>query len=257
MKQRPTALRSRPLLWDFIINSSCPSPTACLTMVLPSSCGGVLVSAFDISVAYSCLHVSTMIGSVGMLVIQLAKLSGLTVITTASPRNHEYLKSLGANYVLPYNDPNTPAEIKKITNGQLYLAYDTISEKGTTQLVIDALGCDPDIPVSKKKEVVLLLPPGELDEKANSVTRHLLQTYTLFGKEVTSYGAVLPANPADYAFSIHSYEVLEQLLTERKLRHQNIKVLGGLEKVPEGFAYMKEGKNSAEKIVYHPSETSA
>jgi NADPH:quinone reductase-like Zn-dependent oxidoreductase len=226
-------------------------------MVLPSSCGGVLVSAFDISVAYSCLHVSTMIGSVGMLVIQLAKLSGLTVITTASPRNHEYLKSLGANYVLPYNDPNTPAEIKKITNGQLYLAYDTISEKGTTQLVIDALGCDPDIPASKKKEIVLLLPPGELDEKANSVTRHLLQTYTLFGKEVTSYGAVLPANPADYAFSIHSYEVLEQLLTERKLRHQNIKVLGGLEKVPEGFAYMKEGKNSAEKIVYHPSETSA
>jgi NADPH:quinone reductase-like Zn-dependent oxidoreductase len=187
-----------------------------------------------------------------MTAIQLAKLSGLTVITTASPRNNEYLKSLGADYVLPYNDPNTPAEIKKITNGKLYLAFDTISEKGTTQLVVDAFGSD-----TKKKELVNVLPPGELDDKANSVTRHLLQTLSLFGKEVTAYGMLLPANPASYAFSIHSYEILERLLKEKKLRHQNIKVLGGLEKVPEGFAYMKEGKNSAEKIVYHPLETSA
>src|ERR1700685_111332 len=85
-----------------------------------------------------------MLGSVGMAVIQLAKLSGLTVIATASPRNDEYLKSLGADYVFPYGDPNTPAEIKKLTNGKLYLGYDTISEKGTTQLVIDAFGSNSD-----------------------------------------------------------------------------------------------------------------
>jgi NADPH:quinone reductase-like Zn-dependent oxidoreductase len=220
--------------------------------------GGASTCPHNVSVDSNSSHSITLyIGSVGMTVIQLAKLSGLTVITTASPRNSEYLRSLGADHVFPYNDPNTPAEIKKLTSGKLYLGYDTISENSTTQLVIDALGCDSDIPAGKKKELVNVLPTGELDGKAKSVTRHTLSTYTLFGKEVTSYGMLLPANPSDYAFSIHSYGILERLLKEKKLQHQKVKVFGGLEKVPEGFAYMKEGKNSAEKIIYHPLETSA
>ena len=194
-----------------------------------------------------------------MIVIQLAKLSGLAVITTASPKNAEYLKFLGADYVFPYNDPNTPAEIKKVTNGKLYLAYDTISEKGTTQLVIDAFGSNSDIPKGKKKELINLIPvpSAELDEKVESVTRHRLVAYSMLGKEITVRGVLLPANPSEYLFSIHSYDLLERLLKEKKIQHQKVKVMGGLEKVPEGFAYMKEGKNSAEKIIYHPLETRA
>lgn len=194
-----------------------------------------------------------------MAAIQLAKLSGLTVIATASPKNNEYLKSLGADYVLPYGDPNTPAEIKKLTNGKLYLGYDTISENGTTQLVIDAFGNDQDIPKGKKKEVVNVLPVSDdaLDHKAKSVTRYNIVTYSLFGKETTAYGQHLPADPSAYVFSIHSYEMIERLLKEKKLQSQKIKVFGGLENVSDGFAYMKEGKNSAEKIIYHPLETRA
>ena len=194
-----------------------------------------------------------------MAAIQLAKLSGLTVIATASPKNNEYLKSLGADYVLPYGDPNTPAEIKKLTNGKLYLGYDTISENGTTQLVIDAFGNDQDIPKGKKKEVVNVLPVSDdaLDHKAKSVTRYNIVTYSLFGKETTAYGQHLPADPSAYVFSIHSYEMIERLLKEKKLQPQKIKVFGGLENVSDGFAYMKEGKNSAEKIIYHPLETRA
>ena len=194
-----------------------------------------------------------------MAAIQLAKLSGLTVIATASPKNNEYLKSLGADYVLPYGDPNTPAEIKKLTDGKLYLGYDTISENGTTQLVIDAFGNDQDIPKGKKKEVVNVLPVSDdaLDHKAKSVTRYNIVTYSLFGKETTAYGQHLPADPSAYVFSIHSYEMIERLLKEKKLQSQKIKVFGGLENVSDGFAYMKEGKNSAEKIIYHPLETRA
>jgi len=197
------------------------------------------------------------IGSVGMLVIQLAKLSGLTVITTASQKNAGYLKSLGADYVFPYNDPNTPAEIKKITDGKLYLAYDTISEKGTTQLVIDAFGADSDIPKGKKKELINLrsVPRETLDSNADSVIRHRLVGSSTLGKDITLFGIHMPANPVDYAFSIHSYNILERLLKEKRLKHQKTKVLGGLEHVPKGFAYMKEGKISAEKIIYHPAET--
>ena len=198
-----------------------------------------------------------LLGSVGMVVIQLAKLSGLTVITTASQKNAEYLKSLGADYVFPYSDPNTPAEIRKITNGKLYLAYDTISEKDTTQLAIDAFGADSDIPKGKKKELINLrsVPREVLDSKADSVTRHRLLGTQLLGKDITVFGIHVPADPSIYAFSIHSYDLLERLLKDKKLQHQRTKILGGLEHVSEGFGYMKEGKISAEKIIYRPAET--
>lgn len=41
-------------------------------------------------------------GGVGGFAIQLAKNAGLTVLTTASSANHEFVKSLGADYVIDY-----------------------------------------------------------------------------------------------------------------------------------------------------------
>ena len=42
-------------------------------------------------------------GGVAGFAIQLAKHIGATVITTASARNHDYVKSLGADRVIDYN----------------------------------------------------------------------------------------------------------------------------------------------------------
>lgn len=192
--------------------------------------------------------------SVGTMVIQLAKLSGLTVITTASSKNESYLKSLGADYVFPHDDPETPAAIRKLTNGKLYLGYNNISH-GTTQLVLDAFGSDSDIPAGKKELVHLSVWPEQLDEKATHVKQHAILTYTMLCQEMTVGDLHFPASPTDYAFSIRSYEMLERLLEERKITHQRLKIFGGLETVPEGFVYMRAGRNSAEKIVYHPLAT--
>lgn len=41
-------------------------------------------------------------GGVGHFAVQIAKARGATVIATASPRNHEYLKSIGADTVIDY-----------------------------------------------------------------------------------------------------------------------------------------------------------
>lgn len=194
-------------------------------------------------------------GSVGMAVIQLAKLSGFTVITTASPKNNDYLKSLGADYVFPYNDSQTSAEIKKLTENKLYLAYDAISENGSTQGVIEALGSD--IPAGKLKQVILVLPkPSEgFGEKANGVSLTDIYAGTLRGKEYKVFGKDMPPNVSDREFALHSYDLLERLLADKKIQTQRVNVFGGLDKVPEGFAYMRAGKNSAEKIIYHPWET--
>ncbi|KAK6066928.1 TOXD [Seiridium cupressi] len=43
----------------------------------------------------------------GMIAIQLAKLSGLVVITTCSPKNFNLLRSLGADHVIDYLDKDT------------------------------------------------------------------------------------------------------------------------------------------------------
>ncbi|KAL2849287.1 chaperonin 10-like protein [Aspergillus pseudodeflectus] len=68
--------------------------------------------------------------SVGATAIQLAAASGATVITTASPANHDLVKSLGANIVFDYRSPSVVEEIAKaITNTEFVGVYDAISEE--------------------------------------------------------------------------------------------------------------------------------
>jgi len=194
--------------------------------------------------------------AVGSNSIQLAKLAGFTVVTTASPKNFQYLKSLGADYVFSYSDPNTPAEIKKLTDGKLYLAYDTISANGSTQGVLDAFGSDLEVPAGVKKiSITNPVKPEELDDKAKGVDIQMGFLYTLFGKDVTVYGVHLDASAEDYAFSKKTYALLEQLLAEKKLQPLKVEVLGGLEKVSEGLDMLRQGKASAVKLAYHPQET--
>lgn len=67
-------------------------------------------------------------GGVGGFAIQIAKLLGLCVITTASPVNHKYVQSLGADYVLNYNDPQLEKKIIDATDG------------GKLDAVLDSIG---------------------------------------------------------------------------------------------------------------------
>lgn len=209
----------------------------------------------------SCLFKLCFEAANGLAAIQLAKLSGLTVIATASPKHNDYLKSLGADYVLPYSDPSTPSKIKEITKGKLYLGYDAISEKESTALIIESFGSSSEIPTGKKKEVAVVLPVKreELGKAAMDVVLHLVLSYTMLGKEITlrihGIDTTTPASPEDYQFSLHHYDILERLIKEKKLGHQKLRVLGGLEKVQEGFEYMKAGRVSAEKLIYHPWDT--
>lgn len=60
--------------------------------------------------------------AMGMIAIQLARLAGLYVITTASERNLELLKrEYGADAVFNYNDPDCAALIRQETSRQFAL----------------------------------------------------------------------------------------------------------------------------------------
>ena len=56
--------------------------------------------------------------SVGCNAIQLAKAAGYEVITTASPRNFDYVKKLGASHVFDYHSPNAVNDIIKLLNNK-------------------------------------------------------------------------------------------------------------------------------------------
>ena len=56
-------------------------------------------------------------GSVGMFAVQLAHAAGYKVVTTASPRNHDLLKSFGADEVFDVR----PLTASKIASAQFPL----------------------------------------------------------------------------------------------------------------------------------------
>jgi len=66
-------------------------------------------------------------GGVGGAAIQMAHQHGLKVITTASAKNADALKKLGANHVIDYSTQDVVAEVKKLTDGEgVDLALDCV-----------------------------------------------------------------------------------------------------------------------------------
>ncbi|MCB0197421.1 MAG: zinc-binding dehydrogenase [Anaerolineae bacterium] len=72
-------------------------------------------------------------GGVGGFGVQLATNTGATVITTASARNFQYVKNLGATYVIDYNTEDVKERVFEITHGRgLEAVLDTVNSKNAT-----------------------------------------------------------------------------------------------------------------------------
>ena len=114
--------------------------------------------------------------SVGQYVVQLAHLGGLRVLATSSPRNFPLLKSLGADLVFSYADPETPEKIREATGGKLAHAVDCVSEKDTPNQVARSIG-------DAGGEVSIILKYES--RRPNVSVKHVL-TYHVFGKVRTA-----------------------------------------------------------------------
>jgi NADPH:quinone reductase len=83
-------------------------------------------------------HIQTILihggaGGVGGFGVQIAKNAGKTVFSTASAHNHEYVKSLGADYVIDYREENVVEKVLELTNGRgVDAVLDTVSAKNAT-----------------------------------------------------------------------------------------------------------------------------
>lgn len=184
----------------------------------------------------------------GSLAIQFAKLSGFTVITTCSPRNFEYVKSLGAQETFDYSSPTCSTDIKAFTKDSLSYVFDCISQGDSIRISVEAMGS------SGGKYCTLLTVPHEKINKINDkVENKEVLAYSIFGEDFKVGSEEIKAVPENFEFGKMFWELSASLLAEGKVKvHKPVvdKFGKGLEGVLKGLQHVREGKVSGEKLVY-------
>ncbi|RLV95286.1 Uncharacterized protein JA1_001301 [Spathaspora sp. JA1] len=187
-------------------------------------------------------------GATGTLAVQVAKLIyGLQVITTASPKNHKYLKSLGADYVFDYNDANVVEKIKEVGNNKIIYALDTIAFPETFQKVYDATEGTPEVFLDS----LLGVDGSAITTKPERVVHYgYTLAYNVLDKEVILGPVSFKQTPellANYEEFWHTY--LPKYLNQ--IKHAQLLILKpGLESANEALELSKQGKVSGEKVVF-------
>ncbi|TFK34172.1 GroES-like protein [Crucibulum laeve] len=189
--------------------------------------------------------------SLGQYAIQLARLANLYVISTASPKNFDLVKSCGADVVIDYRSPDIISKILEASprgDGVDYV-FDSISENDTIGVASKTFRKD-----GPRKAVVVL--PISSEAMDNNVEYHFVFIAALLGADAWLGGIYFPNNYQDYELGKAFYGLISEWLKEGKFKPNPIRVRpGGLRGVPEGIQFMLDGKVSGTKLVYRVSET--
>lgn len=184
----------------------------------------------------------------GILAIQVAKLVyNLNVITTASPKNHAFLKELGADHTLDYNDPNVIENLKAL--GPIKFGLDTIANTTTFQGLYDATAGTPEVYLDS-----LLGLDGKSIKTDPSRENSVHWGYTLAYLCVIKEKSLGPTKFVQTPELVDDYlkwwnEVLPTFIG--KIKHANLKILGdGLASANEALQLSRDSKVSAQKIVF-------
>ncbi|OAQ62670.1 zinc-binding oxidoreductase protein [Pochonia chlamydosporia 170] len=178
----------------------------------------------------------------GTLAIQFAKLSGLQVIVTCSPRNEKLVRDLGADFVFDYKSPTCAADIRSATNNRLAHAFDTIASNDSAQICCSAIG--PQGGRYTSLEPIEKLPRDD-------VTKLNTMAFTAVGEAFEIAGFQVPAKEEDYTFAVIFTRLAQDLLAQQKFKPHPVSVQeGGLDSVLDGLQRMREGRVSGVKLVY-------
>lgn len=185
----------------------------------------------------------------GSLAIQYAKLSGLQVITTCSPHNFEYVKSIGADAAFDYKSATCSEEIKQYTNDTLAYAFDCISEGTSISISVSSLSTSGGV-----YSTLLPVPEDTVRTINPKVTTKQTFAYTIVGEDFTIGGSTkFSANPQDFEFGKMFWEMSRGLLEEGKIKvhRPSVNKYGkGFEGIVKGLDALRQGKVSGEKLVF-------
>ncbi|KAF5344778.1 hypothetical protein D9757_013433 [Collybiopsis confluens] len=196
-------------------------------------------------------------GAVGQYVVQLIKLSGLQVITTASPQNHELMKKIGADAVFDYKDPEVVSKIKSFCGDQeLSVAIDCASLPESVLPISQCLG-------DREGAYVALVMPVQVPAKHIKSDFSLI--YTLLGSDVIKFSKPQTKGPYEYPAEAKHYELAKsfakmfsQILKEDKIQANPTRVVpNGLADAQSWIDYQEQGKVRAHRIVYSINESPA
>ena len=184
----------------------------------------------------------------GALAIQYAKLSGLTVATTCSPRNFDYVKSLGADAAFDYNSPTCSKDIQSWSNDSIRHAFDCISEGDSPSITIPAMS-------TSGGAYTTLLPVPESNVRKMNPKVELKYTlgYTVVGEYMKFGPKDIPAKPQDFEFGKMFWELSRELFEQGKLKVHKItlnKYGKSFEGLLKGMDAMRKGEVSGEKLVF-------
>ncbi|KAI1823641.1 GroES-like protein [Xylaria intraflava] len=189
----------------------------------------------------------------GIYGIKFAKLSGLTVIATASPHNFGLLKSIGADYVFDYKSPTVGADIRALTGNKLKYAWDCIG--GPSSAAICAAALSDDEEGGRPKYANIVYTPREAVERVNPVVDGPLFTlaYTVVGEGFTRFGKVFEPDLEDAEFAGKFWDLTLELLASGRLTplRPDVNRLGrGLEGIILGLDEVRHDRVSGTKLVY-------
>ncbi len=170
-------------------------------------------------------------GGVGGFGVQICANIGATVITTASERNHEFVKSLGAAHAIDYGTEDVVARIMEITNGRgvdrvLGAVDSTTSDQGVAVLAFrGGIACVAGLPA---------LNESTFDD-AKSVHR-------------VAYGGAHTSNSREAQVDLaRMADEMIGLVVAKKIDPMVMQVIG-LADIPEGLAQL-ETRHVRGKIV--------
>ncbi|KAK6456575.1 zinc-binding oxidoreductase alcohol dehydrogenase [Scheffersomyces xylosifermentans] len=187
--------------------------------------------------------------STGIVAIQIAKLVyGLKVITTASAKNHEFLKSLGADVVLDYRNPDIVESIIKVAGGKIAYALDSVSSKETYQQMYDSTKGSKKVAFDNL--LFLTEKDIKLDPERKSDTFGGTLVYLATGETQVLGDLVIEATPELIRSYKHFwYDLLPPHLAQ--LKTPALRVLpNGLQSTNEALELLRENKVSGEKVVF-------
>ncbi|KAI9810339.1 MAG: hypothetical protein M1827_006306 [Pycnora praestabilis] len=173
--------------------------------------------------------------SVGASAIQLAVASGITVATTASGRNHDYVKSLGAKLVFDYCSPDVVEDlVKALKETALVGVYDCISEEKTVKTCGDVL--------HQLGGGMIVTTRGKVGAPVGKGLPQDVKVQGVFALDIAS-------QEKEVAEAVYKNYVPEALQDGRlQAKPDPLVIEGGLDKMQAGFDRVLKGV-SAKKVV--------
>lgn len=185
----------------------------------------------------------------GIAGIQFAKLSGGTVIATASPSNFDYLKSLGADHVVDYNSPSLDQDVLDLAGGPVEYVLDCRPSDTSATVCANVLNRD-----GVAKYSALLTETEEIVKSLNpNVQTFVTLAYSTFGEPWFYEKKYRDAVTEDYELTKSFALVAEELLAQGKLKAPRVYLNRGgkgFEGLLYGIQEVRENKVSGGKLVY-------